>query len=44
VARDTQVLPIYEFTAQLASLAPPTSEEQQVFGAVACLTIWMRSM
>jgi 2-polyprenyl-6-methoxyphenol hydroxylase-like FAD-dependent oxidoreductase len=34
VARDKQVLPIYEFTAQLASLTPPTPEEQQVFGAV----------
>jgi 2-polyprenyl-6-methoxyphenol hydroxylase-like FAD-dependent oxidoreductase len=34
VARDTHVLPIYEFTAQLATLAPPTPEEQQVFAAI----------
>ena len=33
-ARDAQVLPMYEFTAQLASLAPPPPELQQVLGAV----------
>jgi hypothetical protein len=28
------VLPIYEFTAQLATLAPPPIEMQQLLGAV----------
>ena len=34
-ARDAQVLPIYEFTTQLATLAPPPPELQQLLGAVA---------
>src|SRR6266540_1694292 len=33
--RDAQVLPIYEFTAQLATLAPPPVEVQRLHGAVA---------
>ena len=33
-ARDRQVLPMYEFTAELATLAPPPPELQQVLGAV----------
>jgi flavin-dependent dehydrogenase len=33
-ARDAAVLPIYEFTAQLASLQPPPAEMQQLLGAV----------
>ena len=33
--RDDQVLPIYEFTAQLAILEPPPPELQQLLGAVA---------
>ena len=32
--RDEQVLPIFEFTTQLATLAPPPPELQQVLGAV----------
>jgi flavin-dependent dehydrogenase len=32
--RDAQVLPIYELTAQLASLEPPPPEMQQLLGAV----------
>jgi len=32
--RDRQVLPIYEFTCQLASLAPPPPEMQQLLAAV----------
>lgn len=32
--RDEQVLPMYEFTCQLASLEPPPPELQQVLGAV----------
>ncbi|MDQ1518606.1 MAG: hypothetical protein QOE80_4436 [Actinomycetota bacterium] len=32
--RDGAVLPIYEFTAQLATLAPPPIEMQQLLGAV----------
>jgi 2-polyprenyl-6-methoxyphenol hydroxylase-like FAD-dependent oxidoreductase len=32
--RDEQVLPIFEFTTQLATLAPPPPEMQQVLGAV----------
>jgi 2-polyprenyl-6-methoxyphenol hydroxylase-like FAD-dependent oxidoreductase len=32
--RDEAVLPIYEFTAQMATLEPPTPEEQQLFSAV----------
>ena len=33
-ARDAQVLPIYDFTTQLATLEPPPPEMQQVLGAV----------
>jgi len=33
-ARDNQVLPIFEFTTQLATLAPPPPELQHVLGAV----------
>ncbi len=33
-SRDTQVMPMYEFTAQLASLDPPPPEMQQLLGAV----------
>jgi flavin-dependent dehydrogenase len=32
--RDNQVLPIFDFTTQLATLAPPSPELQQVLGAV----------
>jgi flavin-dependent dehydrogenase len=32
--RDEQVLPMYEFTAELASLAPPPPEKQQLLSAV----------
>jgi flavin-dependent dehydrogenase len=32
--RDAQVLPIYEFTTQLATLEPPPLEMQQLLGAV----------
>ncbi len=32
--RDTAVLPIYEFTTQLATLQPPPLETQQLLGAV----------
>ncbi|MEV0804679.1 NAD(P)/FAD-dependent oxidoreductase [Kribbella sp. NPDC050281] len=32
--RDTQVMPMYEFTAQLASLEPPDPEMQRLLGAV----------
>jgi hypothetical protein len=32
--RDAQVLPIYEFTTQLATLEPPPPEMQQLLGAV----------
>jgi flavin-dependent dehydrogenase len=32
--RDEQVLSMYEFTCQLASLAPPPPEMQQLFGAI----------
>jgi 2-polyprenyl-6-methoxyphenol hydroxylase-like FAD-dependent oxidoreductase len=32
--RDAQVLPIYEFTTQLATLEPPPVEMQQLLGAV----------
>jgi 2-polyprenyl-6-methoxyphenol hydroxylase-like FAD-dependent oxidoreductase len=32
--RNQAALPIYEFTYQLASLAPPTPEMQQLFGAL----------
>jgi flavin-dependent dehydrogenase len=32
--RDEQVLPMYEFTAELATLAPPPPEMQQVLSAV----------
>ena len=34
VRRDEQVLPIYEFTAELAALAPPSPEMQQLLSAV----------
>jgi 2-polyprenyl-6-methoxyphenol hydroxylase-like FAD-dependent oxidoreductase len=33
--RDADAMPIYEFTAQLATLAPPPPEMQQLFGAMA---------
>ena len=33
-ARDQQVLPMYEFTTQLATLEPPPPEMQQLLGAV----------
>jgi 2-polyprenyl-6-methoxyphenol hydroxylase-like FAD-dependent oxidoreductase len=33
-ARDEHVLPMYEFTTQLATLAPPPQEMQQLLGAV----------
>jgi flavin-dependent dehydrogenase len=33
-ARDTKVLPIYDFTTQLATLEPPPPEMQQLLGAV----------
>jgi hypothetical protein len=33
--RDEQVLPMFEFTTQLATLTPPPPEMQQVLGAVA---------
>ena len=33
-ARDAQVLPMYDFTTQLATLAPPPPEMQQLLGAV----------
>src|SRR6185436_8857364 len=32
--RDEHVLPMYEFTCQLATLAPPPLEMQQLFGAI----------
>ena len=32
--RDTHVLPIYEFTTQLATLEPPPPEMQQLLGAM----------
>jgi 2-polyprenyl-6-methoxyphenol hydroxylase-like FAD-dependent oxidoreductase len=32
--RDEQVLPMYEFTTELATLAPPPPELQQLLGAV----------
>ncbi len=35
VARDQHALPFYEFTTQLATLAPPPPEMQQLLGAVA---------
>jgi flavin-dependent dehydrogenase len=34
VRRDEQVLPMYEFTAELAALAPPPPEMQQLLSAV----------
>ena len=34
-SRDEHVLPMYELTAELASLEPPPPELQQVLGAVA---------
>ena len=33
-ARDEQVLPMYEFTCQLATLEPPPPQMQQLFGAI----------
>ncbi|MBT2448668.1 NAD(P)/FAD-dependent oxidoreductase [Streptomyces sp. ISL-43] len=33
-SRDGQVMPMYEFTAQLASMDPPPAELQQLLGAV----------
>jgi 2-polyprenyl-6-methoxyphenol hydroxylase-like FAD-dependent oxidoreductase len=33
-ARDAHVLPMYEFTCQLATLEPPPPEMQQLFGAM----------
>jgi 2-polyprenyl-6-methoxyphenol hydroxylase-like FAD-dependent oxidoreductase len=33
-ARDEHVLPMYQFTCQLASLAPPPPEMQQLFAAI----------
>jgi 2-polyprenyl-6-methoxyphenol hydroxylase-like FAD-dependent oxidoreductase len=33
-ARDEHVLPMYEFTCQLATLKPPPLEMQQLFGAI----------
>jgi hypothetical protein len=32
--RDHEVLPMYEFTCELAALEPPSSEMQQLFGAL----------
>ena len=32
--RDARVLPLFEFTAQIASLAPPPPELQQLLGAI----------
>ena len=32
--RDRQVLPVYEFTTQLATLEPPPPEMQQLLGAI----------
>jgi 2-polyprenyl-6-methoxyphenol hydroxylase-like FAD-dependent oxidoreductase len=32
--RDEHVLPMYEFTCQLATLAPPPPEMQQLFGSI----------
>jgi hypothetical protein len=34
-ARDEQVLPMYEFTTDLARLAPPPPEMQQLLGSIA---------
>jgi 2-polyprenyl-6-methoxyphenol hydroxylase-like FAD-dependent oxidoreductase len=34
-ARDSHALPIYEFTTQMATLAPPPPELQHVLGAIA---------
>jgi 2-polyprenyl-6-methoxyphenol hydroxylase-like FAD-dependent oxidoreductase len=34
-ARDAATLPMYEFTTELASFAPPTAEQQALFGALA---------
>jgi len=33
-ARDKHVLPMYEFTCQLATLEPPQPEMQQLFAAI----------
>ncbi len=33
-ARDEQVMPMYRFTCQLATLAPPAPETQQLFAAI----------
>jgi 2-polyprenyl-6-methoxyphenol hydroxylase-like FAD-dependent oxidoreductase len=35
LTRDEHVSPMYEFTCQLATLAPPPPEMQQLFGAIA---------
>jgi 2-polyprenyl-6-methoxyphenol hydroxylase-like FAD-dependent oxidoreductase len=35
VGRDEHVLPMFEFTCQLATLEPPPPEMQQLFGAIA---------
>ena len=35
MTRDADVMPIYEFTSQLATLAPPPPEMQQLLAAVA---------
>jgi hypothetical protein len=32
--RDEQALPMYEYTCQLAALAPPRPEMQQLLGAI----------
>ncbi|PYR30372.1 MAG: oxidoreductase, partial [Acidobacteria bacterium] len=32
--RDEHALPMYEFTCQLATLAPPPPQMQQLFGAI----------
>ena len=32
--RDAQVLPIFGFTSELATLAPPSPEQQHLFGAI----------
>jgi hypothetical protein len=33
-ARDTQVMPIYEFTSELATLEPPPPELHQLIGQI----------
>jgi hypothetical protein len=34
-ARDEHVMPMYDFTGQMATLEPPPPEMQQLFGAIA---------